>query len=135
VPRIAPQANLRELGDLMYSLSAGYVAVTGPAGELLGEVRLQDLLRVGIPRYTESLESLRFLESFAPLEALTQKEETLTVREIMNRNPACVGPDTPIIEAVFELTRKHLDCLPVVEEGRLVGRLCALDILRKIVRG
>lgn len=135
VPRIAPQAKLRELGDLMYSLGTGYAAVTGPGGELLGEVRVHDLLRAGLPQYTESLENLRFLESFAPLEALTRKEETLTVREIMNSNPACIGPDTPIIEAVFELTHKHLDCLPVVEKGQLVGQLCALDILRKIIRG
>jgi PTS system nitrogen regulatory IIA component len=135
VPRIAPQATLRELADMMYSQGASYAAVTGADEELLGEVRLLDLLRVGLPQYTSHLESLRFLESFTPLESLTQREDTLTVREIMNKTPPSIGPETSIVEAVFELTHKHLDCLAVVAEGRLVGRLCAADILRRIVRG
>jgi len=135
VPRIAPQATLRQLADMMYSQAVGYAAVTGPDAAFLGEVRVLDLLRVGLPQYTNYLENLRFLESFAPLEALTQMEDTLTVQKIMNKTPPSIGPDNSIVEAVFELTHKQLDCLAVVEKGRLVGRLCAGDILRRIVRG
>jgi PTS system nitrogen regulatory IIA component len=135
VPRIAPQAALRELVDMMYREGAGYAAVVGADGAFLGEVRVLDLLRVGLPQYTSYLENLRFLESFAPLEALTQKEDTLAVSDIMNKAPLSIGPDTPIVEAVFELTHKNLDCLAVVEKGKLLGRLCATEILRRIVRG
>jgi CBS domain-containing protein len=135
VPRIAPQASLRELVDMMYRQGESYAAVVGADEAFLGEVRVLDLLRVGLPQYTSYLENLRFLESFAPLEALTQKEDTLAVSEIMNRAPPSISPDTPIVEAVFELTHKNLDCLAVVEKGRLVGRLCASEILRRVVRG
>lgn len=135
VPRIAPHSTLRELADMLYSKGVGYAAVTTDDGALLGEVRVLDLLRVGLPQYTGYLENLRFLDSFAPLESLTQKEDTLTVQEIMNKTPPTIGPDTSIVEAVFELTHKNLDCLAVTEKGRLVGRMCAADILNRIVRG
>jgi PTS system nitrogen regulatory IIA component len=135
VARVAPQASLRELVDMMYRQGESYAAVVGSDGAFLGEVRVLDLLRVGLPQYTSYLENLRFLESFAPLEALTQKEDTLAVSEIMNKAPPSIGLDTPIVEAVFELTHKNLDCLAVVEKGKLVGRLCASEILRRIVRG
>ncbi|UCG00168.1 MAG: CBS domain-containing protein [Spirochaetaceae bacterium] len=44
-------------------------------------------------------------------------------------------PSTPIVEAVLQLTRNRRDCLPVVQEGRIVGLLCAQEIVGRILRG
>jgi len=134
VPRIGPEATLRELADLFFTHGVSYAAVTGGDDRLVGEVRLADLLRAGLPPYTEGMENLRFLESFAPLEALTEKEDTIRVREVMNREPVTLDPETPVVEAVLKLTRTCHDCLPVVDGGRLLGIVCAAEILRRIVR-
>ena len=106
----------------------------GPDGRFAGEARLADLLRAGLPAYTEGMENLRFLESFAPLEALAEREDTIRVREVMNREPVLLDPETPVVEVVLKLTRSGRDCLPVVDDGRLLGVVCAADILRRIVR-
>ena len=134
VARIGPEATLRDLADLFFTRGVTYAAVIGPDDRLVGEARLADLLRAGLPAYTEGMENLRFLESFAPLEALTEKEDTIRVREVMNRTPVTLDPETSVVEAVLKLTRSCHDCLPVVDDGRLLGIVCAAEILRRIVR-
>jgi PTS system nitrogen regulatory IIA component len=134
VARIGPEATLRNLADLFFTSGASYAAVIGADDRLVGEVHLVDLLRAGLPAYTEDMENLRFLESFAPLEALAEKEDTIRVHEVMNRTPVTLDPETPVVEAVLKLTRSCHDCLPVVDGGRLLGIVCAAEILRRIVR-
>jgi PTS system nitrogen regulatory IIA component len=132
---ISPQACIRELADLFYSKGEGYAAVVSPEGDFVGEVGVLDLLRAGLPQYTDTVQSLSFLESFAPLESLAELEDTLPVERIMVQPPVQLGPETSIVEAVFQLTRNRRDCLPVVQEGRIVGLLCAQEIMRRILRG
>jgi PTS system nitrogen regulatory IIA component len=135
VPMISPQACIRELADLFYSKGEGYAAVVDEGGDFVGEVGVLDLLRTGLPQYTNTVQSLSFLESFAPLESLAELEDKLAVERIMVQPPVLLGPETSIVEAVFQLTRNKRDCLPVVQEGRIVGLLCAHEIVRRILRG
>jgi PTS system nitrogen regulatory IIA component len=135
VPMISPQACIRELADLFYSKGEGYAAVVDEGGDFVGEVGVLDLLRTGLPQYTNTVQSLSFLESFAPLESLAELEDKLAVERIMVQPPVLLGPETSIVEAVFQLTRNKRDCLPVVQEGRIVGLLCAQEIVRRILRG
>jgi nitrogen PTS system EIIA component len=134
VPHISTDATLRELADLFFTRGASYAAVTHRDGRLAGEVRLMDLLRAGLPPFTDGMENLRFLESFAPLEALAEKEDTIRVGEVMNRAPVTLDPETPVVEVVLKLLRSTHDCLPVVSGGHILGVVCASEILRRIVR-
>ena len=66
-------------------------------------------------------------------------------RDIMTANPITVSPDTAINPAVTMLIDKHISCLPVVDDGRLVGVLtttdlmlslqCALQVLHRLALG
>jgi CBS domain-containing protein len=55
--------------------------------------------------------------------------EALTVREIMKPRPVAVGPDTPTLEAVRIMRSRRVGCLPVVENGLLIGIVTAQDFL------
>lgn len=51
------------------------------------------------------------------------------VKEIMDRDPVTVNPRTTTLEAI-ELMREHkVPCLPVVDEGRLVGIVSERDFM------
>jgi CBS domain-containing protein/gamma-glutamyl:cysteine ligase YbdK (ATP-grasp superfamily) len=50
-----------------------------------------------------------------------QDQETIAVQEIMRRNPFTVSPETGTLEAISMLKRFRIGCLPVVQDGRLVG--------------
>ncbi len=47
--------------------------------------------------------------------------KTMPVREVMVTDPVTVTPDTPTLEAIRLMCEHRVACLPVVEDGRLVG--------------
>jgi acetoin utilization protein AcuB len=55
--------------------------------------------------------------------------DKVKVKQIMTRRPYTVSPTAPIEEAALIMREKRIGCLPVVEEGRLVGILTETDIL------
>ena len=58
-------------------------------------------------------------------------EETL-IAKVMTRDPLSTTPDAPLAEAVHLLHQNRLGCLPVIEEGRLVGIITTTDMLRAL---
>lgn len=63
----------------------------------------------------------------------------MKAQDIMSRNPTCVTPDTPIVDAARLMKRENIGVVPVVEsEGshRLVGMLTDRDIaIRAVAEG
>lgn len=63
----------------------------------------------------------------------------MKAQDIMSRNPTCVTPDTPIVDAARLMKRENIGVVPVVEsEGsrRLVGVLTDRDIaIRAVAEG
>lgn len=59
----------------------------------------------------------------------TETNEPVAVRSIMKEAPVTVTPDTHTLKAI-EIMREHrVGCLPIVENGRLVGIVTAQDFL------
>ncbi|MCA9559199.1 MAG: CBS domain-containing protein [Myxococcales bacterium] len=56
-------------------------------------------------------------------------EDMPTVAEIMNPAPRTVGPDTPTLELIHLMREHKLACLPVVEDGTLVGLVTEPDLI------
>lgn len=60
----------------------------------------------------------------------TEEDRTAPVSTIMKRDVISVSPETPSVEA-FKLLREHqIGCLPVVEDGRLVGIITEYDFMK-----
>jgi acetoin utilization protein AcuB len=55
------------------------------------------------------------------------------VGEVMVRSIITTSPDTPLEDAARQLYTHRIGCLPVMEEGRLVGILTETDVLRAFV--
>src|SRR5208282_1087555 len=60
--------------------------------------------------------------------------DTLSVKDVMTSDVVTTSPDTPLIEAARLLTGRKIGCLPVVENGRLVGILTEGDFVAMIAR-
>lgn len=58
------------------------------------------------------------------------RSSTITIADIMKRNPVSVGPETPTLEAIDIMRRKKLGCLPIVEGEELVGVISERDLAR-----
>lgn len=59
----------------------------------------------------------------------SQADQPLTVREIMKRTPLTVSSGTPTLEALEMMQSNKIGCLPVVDDGKLVGILTSYDFL------
>lgn len=56
-------------------------------------------------------------------------ETPITVREIMTPEPLTVSSTTPTLEAMEIMRRNRVGCLPVLDDGRLVGIVTSYDFL------
>jgi CBS domain-containing protein len=59
----------------------------------------------------------------------SQSDKPLTVREIMKSDPLTVSSTTPTLEALDLMQSNRVGCLPVVDDGQLVGILTSYDFL------
>ncbi|MEE2703022.1 MAG: CBS domain-containing protein [Myxococcota bacterium] len=88
-------------------------------GMLVGVVSQRDLFHaslsslIGIPAPEQNL----FLEG-------------VSITEVMSSPAVSVAPSTSVREAVRVMADRKFGCLPVVEEGRLVGIVTETDVLR-----
>jgi CBS domain-containing protein/gamma-glutamyl:cysteine ligase YbdK (ATP-grasp superfamily) len=53
----------------------------------------------------------------------------LTVAEVMIHDPITVPPETPTLDAIALMRQHHIGCLPVVQNGRLIGILTERDLV------
>lgn len=86
---------------------------------LVGVISDRDLLRALSP----------YLDTDAEM---TRDTDTLNRRahQIMSRQPITIAPDRPLQEAARLMLERHVSCLPVLENGALVGILSWRDLLR-----
>jgi acetoin utilization protein AcuB len=59
--------------------------------------------------------------------------ESLKVSDVMLQHPFTVERDTPLEKAAGVIFDKNIGCLPVIEEGRVVGILTVKDILKAFI--
>ncbi len=89
-----------------------HVPVEDEGGRLVGVISHRDLLRL----------LARGITSGVPT-------DPVAVRQIMKTDPVTVSPSTPTLEAVELMRSRRVGCLPVVEDGLLVGIITAMDFL------
>ncbi len=61
-------------------------------------------------------------------------DKPLTVRDVMIADPLTVSPATPTLAAMELMQTNKIGCLPVVDDGRLVGILTSYDFLAGAAR-
>ena len=59
----------------------------------------------------------------------TTDGSSILVRDIMRRDPLTVESTTPTLEAIELMRREKVGCIPVVDEGQLVGIVTSYDFL------
>lgn len=88
-----------------------HVPVEDDAGALIGLISHRALLRLLARGQNE------------------RDAKQIAVRDIMKANPVTVTPQTPTLEAIALMRGCKVGCLPVIEDGHLVGIVTAHDFL------
>jgi acetoin utilization protein AcuB len=126
--------------------------MTSPVTSLPSSARLLDaglLLRAGRIRHIPIIDdgklvgilSDRDIQRCTPslLTRVTADEynaifEDTPVARVMSRDPQHISPDTPLHAAATLLREHKLGCLPVVENGQVVGIITKDDMLAALVK-
>lgn len=82
----------------------------------------------------------RDIKAFAPSKATSLDVYEINyllakavVKDAMGPGLTTTSPDTPVEQAALEMLEKNIGCLPVVENGALVGIISDRDIFRALV--
>jgi len=98
--------------DLMDWRKIRYMPVEESKGQLCGLITSRLLLR-----------------HFARKNKLNSKDATM-VKDIMIEAPITISPHATLIEAMNLMREKRIGCLPVVQNGELIGIITEMDFLR-----
>ncbi len=107
---VRPEDVLDLAASLMHWRHVRHVPVEDDTGLLIGIVSHRDLI--------ELLAAGRFAV-----------DRATTVSDIMKTDLVTVSPDTPTLDALELMRDRNIGCLPVVNDGRLVGLVTAHDFL------
>jgi CBS domain-containing protein len=92
--------------------------------ELVGIVSQRDIFRGALAR------ALGYGEA-----AQTKLLGMLVVKEVMTNDVVTIGPAASLAEAAGIMRERRIGCLPVLEDGRLVGILTEADFVALATRG
>jgi CBS-domain-containing membrane protein len=112
----------------MHELKLRHVPVVD-GRRLVGLISHHDILRFTIGQLLLDVPLPRTRQEY-----LERLEENTFVASVMTRDPVTVTPQTPIAKAAELLFRADIGCLPVVENGQLVGIVTETDLVGLLVR-
>jgi CBS domain-containing protein/RNA polymerase-binding transcription factor DksA len=118
-------------------------------GKLIGIVSRSDVVRMHAVERSAEEQLSDFYRSFEdPTRAKSPAEESsevaarvgeraaeLTVRDVMIRRVISVDRDQPLSEVARMMLDGHIHRLPVLENGKLIGLVTTLDIVRLLAEG
>lgn len=131
---VRPELPVEAIVDLLVERGVNGVPVVDAGGALLGMVTTGDLVHRVADQRVEGRDSVwreSFYKSiFGGGESEPNPAEGATAAEVMSRDLAYVTPSDDMAVAARLLIEERVKSLPVLEEGRLVGMVSRLDLLR-----
>lgn len=128
--------SIRELAEIFQTRHFGSLPVLDEQGNLHGIVTASDLVEQGrnlhIPTVISLFDWVIPLGGEWSLERDLKKITAQTVGEICSTDLITVAPDDSATTAADIMSRHKLHALPVVKEGKLVGIVARIDIIRQL---
>jgi CBS domain-containing membrane protein len=100
-----------------------HLPVVDEDGRLIGLLTQRDLLRLRESPFSGTLPDEQ-----------TAMDRWSKVGEVMTRGVRMITADTPVLEAAELLREEPIGCLPVIDDGRVVGILTESDFVSLVIR-
>ena len=113
------------------------IPVVDRDNRVLGIVTNNDLIdqnkKLHIPTVIALFDAVIYQKSDKQFKKDLKKMTASLVRDVYTPNPITVEPDTPLEEIATIMAEKKVHTLPVIKDGKLVGVVGKIDIIRSMV--
>lgn len=135
VVAVRPSDSLHDAALLMQAHGLSAALVLGEQGDVVGVISEFDVLRLLLPDYLEQVSDLSFLpDDFTPGPGAFAQIAHVLVAQAMRTQPLItVEEDEPLLEVIRLIVKHHINYLPVVREGKVVGVILRAHLVRAIV--
>ena len=106
---IRPEQSLKDAVAMLAKHNVGALVVVDAAGKLAGILSERDVIHVAD-------RNANFFN--------------LPVGDVMSKNPITGSPDDDLLSAERTMTERHFRHLPILEQGKLVGIVSIVDIVK-----
>ncbi|MCX7765883.1 MAG: PTS sugar transporter subunit IIA [Candidatus Sumerlaeia bacterium] len=130
--RLREKMTLRYATELLGNSGLNALPVVGDNDELLGELSLRDVVRLGLPQYISLLQDMSFIEALEPFEDFFRQEHQLLVAQIYSVETLTIEPERLILEGAHRLIASNRTELFVVQGKKILGILTLAQIIRKV---
>ncbi len=135
VVSIKASTTVEEAITTVLTKKVGTLPVVDAQNHLLGVVSIGDLMGLLLPDFVSFMEDIDFVRDYGALE-IPRPEEMAGIRRVpvekVMSEPVAVEEGCGSIRALSLMEKHHLQDLPVVKEGKLVGIVSRVDIFRQL---
>jgi CBS domain-containing protein len=138
VVSVGPDASVGLIARLMHEKAISGIPVVDEGRRLLGMVTDIDMIvrntRIEPPAFFPILDGGIPLETTKHFKRRIQHMVGMTAGEVMTEQVLTVGPETTVEALADLMVKRHVNLVPVMEAGRLVGVVARADVIQWMVR-
>jgi CBS-domain-containing membrane protein len=135
---VKKETTIRELAELFARHRISSAPVVDDTGAIIGIVTETDLVEqdksLHIPTVVSIFDWVIYLESDRKFEKELKKMTGQTVGDIYTEKVIHVAPNTPVSDVADLISSRRINSVPVVEEGKVVGIVARIDLIRTMIR-
>ncbi len=134
---VSPETSIADLSKTLENRQIGGVPVVAKDGRLVGVITQSDLVErardLELPPAINILDLHIYLQIPSHLIQRVEKMLGTTVGDCMTKDPVTVDPDTPVSQIAGLMAKQKVHTIPVVKEGKIVGVIGKMDLVRAMV--
>jgi CBS domain-containing protein len=134
VVSVRPEDSILQAGELMLQHDISGLPVVDSDGRVVGIVTERDFIRCAAACGDVRPRWLEVLIGRAELSDGAARRCERRIADVMTRNPVTATEDMPLEDVVRLMDTHRIKRVPVVRDGRLVGIVCRVDLMRALVR-
>jgi CBS domain-containing protein len=138
VVSVSPTASVGRVARLMHERAISGIPVVDIDRRVVGMVSDLDLIvlntRIEAPHFLPLLDGRIPLETPAHFKKRIQHAAGTTAKDLMCETVVTVGPEEEVETLAALMVKEHVNPVPVVEDGRLVGVVSRADVIRWMTR-
>lgn len=130
VVTVTPDTSLAAIASLMVDHHLDGLPVVHDDGGIVGIISATDFLRLLLPNPVKFLDVNLYLGAGRLHQELMHEIADMHAEDLMTRTLHTVEADTPLHKVVSIMGEHRVRHVPVVEDGRLLGLIHRIDVVR-----